>query len=227
MRGRAVTTCLHKELTSFIFVKTSTVVDVILDPDLFDDVLNGSVTLGVCSHAVGECLVVEEERVVDKNLDVAREDFPSDASLIFEWLAINHNNLLGSFGCRRSGVISKLELWLLRLCLRHIDADLLAANVCRVATISLDTATTACIRHDSSHTESSLPGRVRDPCDVDQAIINCSEWVNDHTSISVLSIVDHHESCVHARLVDWLIVDRKLIGIFNEAAAECLQVGRK
>lgn len=129
VRGRAVITCLHEESTSFFFVETSTVVDVILGPDLIDDVLDGAVTLGVCSHAVGECLVVEEERVVDKNLDVAREDFPGDASLIFEWFAINYNNLLGSFRCRRSGVISELELWLLRLCLRHIDADLLAANV--------------------------------------------------------------------------------------------------
>ena len=227
MRGRAVITCLHEESTSFIFIETSTVVDVILDPDLFDDVLDGTVTLGVCSHAVGECLVVEEERVVDKNLDVAWEDFPSDASLIFEWFAINHNNLLGSLGCRRSGVISKFELWLFRLCLRHVDADLLAANVGRVATIGLDTATTACIRHDSRHTESSLPGRVRDPCDVDQAVVNSSEGVNDHTTVCVLSIVDHHESCVHARLADWLIIDRKLIGIFNKAAAECLQVGRE
>ena len=96
-----------------------------------------------------------------------------------------------------------------------------------MATISLDTATTARIRHDSGHTESSLPGRVRDPCDVDQAIVDCSEGVNDHTAVGVLSIVDHHESSVHARLVDWLIIDRKLISIFNEAAAECLQVGRE
>ena len=79
--------------------------------------------------------------------------------------------------------------------------------------------------HDSTDTEGALVlGRV-DPSDVEKTIVDCGKGVDDHTSVTVLTIVDHHEGRVDAgTLVIRLIIDLQLIRVLDEAARERLQV---
>ena len=90
----------------------------------------------------------------------------------------------------------------------------------------MDTTSTTGIRHDTSDTEGSLPSRVFNPGDINEAIVHASKWVDDHTTIGILTIVDHHESSADATLV-WFIIYGKLIRLRYEATAKSLHVGRK
>ena len=79
--------------------------------------------------------------------------------------------------------------------------------------------------HDSTDTEGALIlGRV-DPRDVEKTVVDCGKGVDDHTSVTVLTIVDHHEGRVDATtLLIWFVIYLQLERILNEAARECLQV---
>jgi len=90
--------------------------------------------------------------------------------------------------------------------------------------VGLDTTVTTSIRHDARDTHSSLPIRVINPCDVNQAIINGRKWIRDHASTGKLAVVDHHEGRTNIPLIKWLVINGQLVGVLNETTAESLQV---
>jgi len=93
-----------------------------------------------------------------------------------------------------------------------------------VTLVGLNATTALSIRHDASNAEGTLPGRVRDPSDVDETIVDSGEWIDDHTTVSILAIVDHHESRVDARWTVRFVIDRQLIHILRKSTAKRLQI---
>ena len=91
--------------------------------------------------------------------------------------------------------------------------------------VGLDTPTLLGRGHDTRDTERTLPARVIDPCDINQAIIDGSERIHDHSTTGILSIVDHHEGGTDASLAVWLVIDAQLVAILHEPTAQSLQVG--
>lgn len=92
--------------------------------------------------------------------------------------------------------------------------------------VGLDSKTATGVRHDTSDAKSTLPGRIRNPSDVDEAVVDGSKRIDDHASVGVLAVVNHHEGGVNARGAIRLVIDRKLIRVFNEPTAESLHICR-
>ena len=90
--------------------------------------------------------------------------------------------------------------------------------------VCLDTASSSGIRHNSSDSGGTLPSWVGNPSYVNEAVVNSSEWVDDHATAGVFAIVYHHECCVDASLTLGLVIDGELVHFLCEAAAENLQV---
>ena len=92
--------------------------------------------------------------------------------------------------------------------------------------VRLNTAT-AGPGHDSADTEGALVlGRVN-PRDVEKTVINRSKGVDNHASVTVLTVVDHHEGRVDATaLLVRFVIYLQLEGILDEATRERLQVSR-
>ena len=90
--------------------------------------------------------------------------------------------------------------------------------------VSLNTTTTG-PGHYSTDTEGALVlGRV-DPRDVEKTVVDRRKRVDDHTTVTVLTIIDHHEGRVDATaLLVWFVIYLKLKCILNEATRERLQV---
>ena len=238
VRWRAVGYALLEEGACLVPVERATVVPIVLGPKLIDDVVEDAILLGIRGHAVGEGVVVEEDHVVEKDLDVAGEDLPGDRILIPKRLAIDNDDVALALWLSRGGTLRcrylscccalcrlEIDLRLLWVGLRHVDADLLASCVGRVALVSLDTGAASSVRHHTSDAESTLPRWIGNPGDIDEAVIDGSKRIDNHTTIGVLAIVDHHECGVDASRAVWLVIDGELIHVLNEAAAEGLHVG--
>ena len=214
--------CFLQERPCLLLFKLVIRVGIEFSPDLINDSYEHTIAFNLRSHSVAESLVCSEERVVNEHLNVAREALPYDRVLVAKGFAINHDHLLALLRRDRSCSLSVLSLstvfsWFIRsdleillrnILIGHIDADLATTHVLRVSFIDLDATATTGIRHDTGYTHSTLPVRVIDPGDVDQAIINGREWINDHASTGELAVVDHHESRADASLVKWLVVNR-------------------
>ena len=237
---RAVGEHSLQEALGLLSVESAAVVLIKLAPDLVDGLGVDALLLNLSGESPSEKAVGDEDRVVDEDLEVAWEALPSDGLLVLKCLAVDDDDLLLNLGSLRSGggdwltilirgrsLGSKLELWLLRLGLRDVDTDLAASLVRRVTFVGLDSTVAAGIGHHTSDTESSLIAWIRDPCDVNETVVDCSEWVHDHASISILAIVDHHQGSADASLAHLLIIDGQLISVLNKAAAESLHVCRE
>ena len=81
--------------------------------------------------------------------------------------------------------------------------------------------------HDSADTEGALVlGRV-DPRDVEKTVVNRGKGIDNHASVTVLTVVDHHEGRVDATaLLVRFVIYLQLERILNEATRERLQVSR-
>ena len=188
---------LPEERARLWLIQLAAVVFVEFAPDLVDDLHDDALTLVLGRHAALEGAVGGEVGVVDEDLDVVGEALPSDRALVFHRLAVDHAHLaqgLGLLGTSLRGVQIQLHLSLGSLLHNwHINADLATAHVLRVTLVGLDAASSARVGENTRDAESSLPGRVRDPGDVDQTIVDACERVHDRATVRVLAVVDHHE----------------------------------
>lgn len=89
--------------------------------------------------------------------------------------------------------------------------------------VGLDTAVATGIGQDASDSEGAEVGRVRDPGDVNETIVDGGVGVHDGSTVGVFAVVDHHEGSVKVALVVELhIVDGQREGVGHESAGESL-----
>ena len=229
-----------QEALGLLSVEGATVVLIKLAPDLVDGLGVDALLLDLSGESSCESAVGDENRVVDEDLEVAWEALPSNGLFILKCLAVDDDDLLLDLWSLRCGggdwltilirgrsFGSQLELWLLRLGLRDVDTDLAASLISRVTFVGLDSTVAASIGHHTSDTESSLIAGIRDPCDVNETVVDGCKWVHDHTSISILAIVNHHQGSADASLAHLLVIDGQLVSVLDKATAESLHVSRK
>lgn len=210
-----------QEPAGLLFVKLATFVSVEVLPDLIDGFANDALSFCLGRDAVREGLVLEEDGVVDEDLDVVGKHFPRNRVFVHEGLAVDHDHLLVVRGLLSFG--GQLKLWLGDL-VRNVDADLAPANVRRVSLVGLDAAATTSIGHDARDAQSALPGRIRNPGDVDQAVVDGGKRIHNHTAITELAVAHLHQGRVDASLTEGFVVDGQLVVVGHKATAEGLQV---
>jgi len=190
-----------EEASCLWLVQLTTVVCIEIFPDLFDKLVDDTISFDLFSHPSCERLVLGEVRVIKEDFKVAWEALPFNRAFERQDLAIDDAHMFDRLsGCRFGllTIVVELELGLRLLGFRlwHLDSNLTATHVLRVSSIGLNSSAGSRIREDTRDAECATVGWIRDPGNVDETIVHGCERVQDHSAVSVLAIVYGHQSRV-------------------------------